>query len=106
LVFGGGSVTRTTALEDPRYKIIFDFGGWGRVNAESLAIASKVEDPYFVPYYLPEYKEIGDSIGIALQNIITGDQSPEEALNSANKAVLEILEEAGYAGKPTSQFRP
>lgn len=106
LVFGGGSVTRTSALEDPRYKITFDFGDWGRVNAESLTIASKVEDPYFVPYYLPEYKEIGDNIGIALQNIITGDQSPEEALNSANKAVLEILEEAGYAGKPTSQFRP
>jgi len=106
LLFGGGAVTRTSVLEDSRYKITFDFGDWGAVNAESLRIASQVEDPYFVPYYLPEYKEIGDTIGIALQNIITGDQSPEKALTSANKKALEIIQEAGYLGKPKSQLRP
>jgi len=105
LLHGGGSVTRTSVLEDPKYKETYNFGEWGKVNAESLGIASKVENPYFVPYYLPEYKEIGDTIGIALQNIITGEQTPEEALNEANKGVAEILKEAGYLGKPASQFR-
>lgn len=105
LLHGGGSVTRTSVLEDPKYKETYNFGDWGKINAESLGIASKVENPYFVPYYLPEYKEIGDIIGIALQNIIIGEQTPEEALNEANKGVAEILKEAGYLGKPASQFR-
>jgi len=104
LLFGGGSVTRTSTLEDPRYAITFDFGDWGGINAASLKIASAVENPYFVPYNLPEYKEIGDTLGIALQNIITGDKTPQKALDSANEVILGILQEAGYVGKPSSQF--
>ena len=100
LIYGAGDATRLSVLKDSRYTITFDFGDWGKINAESLELASKQPDPYFIPYYLPEWKEIGDTIGIALQNIITGDKSAKEALEEANRGVLEILTEAGYVGKP------
>ena len=104
LLFGGGSVTRMSVLQDPRYKLTLDFGDWGAVNAESLGIASSVENPYFVPYNLPEYKEIGDALGIALQNVITGDQNAQDALDQADAAITDIVEGAGYVGQPACNY--
>jgi ABC-type glycerol-3-phosphate transport system substrate-binding protein len=99
---GGAAVTRKSVLEDPEYAA--KYGEWGKVNAKSLALAGK--DVYFLPWYLPEWKEIGDTMGIALQNIIIGEQTPEEAWKDCQGKVYKIVKDAGYIGKSKKQLMP
>jgi len=62
-----------------------------KVMKESLALA----DPEYRPR-IPEEKEVGTAISIAISEAIAGSKTPREALEIANKEAYQILKKAGY----------
>jgi ABC-type glycerol-3-phosphate transport system substrate-binding protein len=48
------------------------------------------------PTWLPEYNEIGDRVGIALQEILVGDKQAKEALDEVNEEIYLIMKLGGY----------
>lgn len=85
--------TRRSVFDDPRF--INKYGeeaypGWRRSYLTDLEIAS----PDFRPR-LPEWREFGDQIGIAIEKIVTGIASPEEGLNQSAEELIKIFERSG-----------
>lgn len=69
------------------------FSWEGFVKSSDWGYAHSPED--FRPV-IPEWRQIGDNLGLAVEQATIGDKSPEEALNWAANQASEILEEAGY----------
>jgi len=55
----------------------------------------KIADPDYRPR-IPELPEVGDRIGIAIDEVMGGEKTAKEALDSAAADVEKIMEEAGY----------
>lgn len=59
-------------------------------------------------YYLPPFAELGEvyvTLSDAVSNALAGTQTPQEALDQANKQVRQFMDKAGYySGKPTPDF--
>jgi ABC-type glycerol-3-phosphate transport system substrate-binding protein len=76
---------------------------WGKFsNPEGWPTVSEVElksmadsDPNYRPN-IPELPEVGDRIGIAINEVMTGKKSAQQALDDAAKDVEKIMKEAGY----------
>lgn len=53
--------------------------------------------PYVVPApWLPEYNEIGDRLGIAVQEILIGEKTAKEALDEVNEEIYLFMRLGGY----------
>ncbi len=90
---GDGSVTRSPILSVPEYREKWNVGGLIEAMEKSVGdgIAQELR-----PNELPEWMEVGDIIGAAVQQVIAGEAGAEEALNKANQDAYEIMAEAGY----------
>ncbi len=93
----GGScdVSRMSVVNDPRYRERWSIPSptgnfldisWDKINKSS---------PDYRPR-IPEYWELGDRIGIAVEEVITGVKTAKQALDEAQRDVDKIMREAGY----------
>jgi len=85
-------VSRLSVNSDPRWREDYPWlEGWQTALMENV----KYADPDCRPR-IPEYPEIGNTVGVALQEVISGQKNAEDAMKEVNKKVYEILEKAGY----------
>ena len=85
----GGVPFRWSTINDPKMQKKFPEY---RVLAEAL----KYADPDWRPI-IPEWPEVEEEhLGIAVNLVLAGAKSPEEAMNAEVEPVREIMEKAGY----------
>ncbi len=87
------AVTRDSVWNDPAFVKVhgYDYGhgSFTKAYRDTLAAA----DPqYRLP--IPEFRPAGDRVGIALQEIVTGKRSAEDALSAANSDIERIFRRA------------
>ncbi len=87
-VLNGGAPFRMSTITDPEMQQQFpEF----TVLAEQLQYA----DPDWRPI-IPEWGRINEFLGIAIHEVLAGEQSPQEAMESVAEPVREIMRQAGY----------
>jgi multiple sugar transport system substrate-binding protein len=84
---------RTSVVEDPRYGELYT---WNNVHMGKAMAQSFAESPKMAYRTQPEFPAVGDRIGIALQEAITGQKSVKDAMAAAQSDVVGILEKAGH----------
>lgn len=87
-----GDVTRQSILEDPEYRKLYGGQNWIKSTFEDAKIA-RID---YRPMHLPEWVQIGDLLGIAVQDVIAGKRPAKEALDEANQKIADIMKKAGY----------
>ena len=89
-VLNGGAPFRMSTIKAPELQQQFlEFP----VLAEQLQYA----DPDWRPI-IPEWTRINDMLGLAIHKVLTGEKSPQEAMESVIEPVREIMQQAGYYG--------
>ncbi len=92
---GSPDVSRMSVVNDSRYRkkwsISSPTGDFLDVSWENINRSS----PDYRPR-IPEYWQIGDRIGIAIEEVITGTKTAKMALDEAQKDVDKIMRDAGY----------
>jgi ABC-type glycerol-3-phosphate transport system substrate-binding protein len=92
---GSPDVSRMSVVDDPRYRERWSLPSptgdfleisWANINGSS---------PDYRPR-IPEYWEIGDRIGIAIEEVITGGKTAKQALDEAQTDIDKIMRNAGY----------
>ncbi|UCG93589.1 MAG: sugar ABC transporter substrate-binding protein [Candidatus Aerophobus sp.] len=70
---------------------------WGYAGGflEKFMNSLEIGYPEFRPR-IPEWPEVGDTVALALNQVIVGTKTAEEAFKGVNKEVLRIMKEAGY----------
>ena len=87
-----GDVTRQSILEDPEYRKLYGGQNWIRSTFEGAKIA-RID---YRPMHLPEWVQIGDLLGIAVQDATAGKKGAKEALDEANQKITDLMKKAGY----------
>ncbi len=84
-------VTRTSVWESEEFKELK--AGWG--NWSEVTLASLEES---VPDYrprIPNWTEVGDRLGVALSEVISGQRPADEAMTEANEEITQMMIDAG-----------
>ncbi|MBA3644003.1 MAG: hypothetical protein H0W59_08050, partial [Chloroflexia bacterium] len=81
-------VNRTSIWGDPAYRELVSFTD----DYVDVVLTSLQEDtdPDWRPR-LPQWPEIGDVSAIAVQNALTGQKTPQQALDDANAEIKRIM---------------
>lgn len=89
------AVARKSVFEDADFirKYDYNFGAGSFVDIYKRTI--EIAPAWYLPDN-PEWPEIGDLLGNALNSVIVGAKSAEDAFQEANEEVDKILQEAGY----------
>ena len=87
------SVTRDSVFNDPAFQAKFG-GDWLTSTVESF----RITNPGYRPL-IEEWREIGDRLGIAVENVIAGIQPAKEALDEAAAYAAEVLVRTGKLKK-------
>lgn len=82
----GVNVPRAAVLSAPELRKMFPLFEY----VDTLVAHAKF------PPQIPEYSEMVDVIGTAASEALTGEASPEEALDKANSRLQRVMEKAGY----------
>lgn len=82
-----GDVTRRSVIEDPRFREVYGRQDW----IDSTFGGAEIARVDYRPFQLPEWVEIGDILGIAVQDVITGVRGAKEALDDANARITTLL---------------
>lgn len=88
------SVTRESVLDGSKFK--------NKMNKEWLESTNKswdITNPNIRPLFT-EWREMGDLVGIAIQQVLSGEKSAKDALNWAADETTKVLKNAGVYGKP------
>ena len=85
-----GTVARKSVVADPKYSKRFPYKDW--IATENRVRRSGRE----MRPMIGEYTDIGDRLGLAVQNAVEGIETPSHALRSAARDVSEIMKRAGY----------
>lgn len=88
------SVTRATVLDGAKFKSKVD-KAWLESTNKSWDITKPNIRPRFT-----QWREMGDLVGIAVQQVLSGEKSAKDALTGAAAATADILKKAGVYGKP------
>ena len=84
---GAGDVTRISVLESPEFR-----RWWSKGNYADVVLAmAKIALPDYRPTFLPEWIEVGDRLGTAVQQVIAGERDAKSALAAANADIGRIL---------------
>lgn len=84
---GAGNVTRVSVFESPEFKKWWFKGNYAEVT---LAMA-KIALPDYRPTFMPEWLEVGDRLGTAIQQVIAKERDAKSALAAANGDIAKIL---------------
>lgn len=88
------SVTRDSVLNGSKFK--------NKMNKEWLESTNRswdITNPNIRPLFT-EWREMGDLVGIAIQQVLSGEKSAKDALNWAAEETTKVLKNAGVYGKP------
>ena len=88
---GDGNIPRKSVVNNPKFKGKYSFGEWAEAVGANMTYAGEQR-----PVWMPEWLEVGDAIGAAVQKVISGDASAKEAMTQVNQDVRKMLKEAGY----------
>ncbi len=88
-----GDPTRQSSLDDASFAENYDFGGGQWSEVIRVAFGYGMSD-YF-PTESVTNAQLGDVLGLALSQILTGDKSPEDAFGEAQDKSVDIQEQAG-----------
>ncbi|NLY06452.1 ABC transporter substrate-binding protein [Candidatus Sordicultor fermentans] len=83
------SVTRDSVFNDPEFRAKFG-GDWLESTMESF----RITNPNYRPL-IEEWREIGDRLGIEVENVIAGIKPAKEALDEAAAYAAEVLKKTG-----------
>jgi multiple sugar transport system substrate-binding protein/sorbitol/mannitol transport system substrate-binding protein len=88
--------TRQSVADNPDYqtagaKLIAGFKDWLPVNSAAQAIAKPDYRPRF-----PDWSQVGDMVGIALQATISGQQTAKAAFDQAQTDIEKLMKDKGY----------
>ncbi|QPM69109.1 ABC transporter substrate-binding protein [Atribacter laminatus] len=89
---GGPGIVRLSVMETPEYIAKWGSNNWINANVESL----KYGRSDYRPTYLPDWPQIGDTIGAYVQEVIVGEKNAETAMTELNKWLIEFMDEKGY----------
>jgi len=84
---GSGDVTRISVFESPEFRKWWSKGNYAEVT---LAMA-KIAMPDYRPTFMPEWLEVGDRLGTAIQEVIAKERDAKSALAAANADIAKIL---------------
>ncbi|MDA8219145.1 MAG: extracellular solute-binding protein, partial [Dehalococcoidales bacterium] len=84
---GSGDVTRTAVYDSPEFLKWWAKGNYAEVTKQAASIAL----PDYRPAYMPEWIELGDRLGTAIQEVIAGEKDAKTALTEANADIRKIL---------------
>jgi multiple sugar transport system substrate-binding protein len=87
-----GDVTRQSVYKDAEYRKLYGGAHW----IESTFEGAKIARIDYRPFQLPEWVQIGDLLGIAVQDAIAGKRPTKEALEEANQKIGDLMKKAGY----------
>lgn len=87
-----GDVTRQSILDDSEYRKLYGGQNWIKSTFEDAKVA-RID---YRPMHLPEWVQIGDLLGIAVQDVIAGKRGAKEALDEANAKITDLMKKAGY----------
>lgn len=87
-----GDVTRQSVYKDPEYRKLYGGEHWIDSTFEDAKIA-RID---YRPFQLPEWVQIGDLLGIAVQDAIAGKRSAKDALDEANQKIADLMKKGGY----------
>ena len=93
LQLGVVSSARRSVFNNPAFIARFDnvsYPGWRSSTVKSYEVAM----PQFRPL-IPEWREFGNLLGIAIEEVISGQKSAKEALDWAAKGTERIMRESG-----------
>jgi len=84
----GGMAVRNSVYSDPQLQAKFpDF----KVMVEQI----KYADPDWRPI-IPEWREINQTIGVAVNQVLTGEKTPKAAMDGIVQPIKDIMQRAGY----------
>ncbi len=87
-VLDGAPPVRYSTVNDPEMQERFpEF----KVLAEQLHYAN----PDWRPI-IPEWGEINEMLGIAINQVLTGDKTPEQAMRDVEQPIRDVMQRAGY----------
>lgn len=91
---GGAALytSRLSATTDPRWQKYYP---WIKEWQEALMENSKYADPNCRPM-IPEFPEIGDTLGAALSSVLAGEKIAKPAFDEACARIYEVMRKAGY----------
>lgn len=81
-------VNRMSIWEDPAYRELVSFTD-DYVDVVMTSLAEDT-DPDWRPR-VPQWPEIGDAMAIAVQNALTNQKTPQEALDEANSQIADVM---------------
>ena len=84
-----GDVTRWSVIDDPSFQEVYGQQNW----IESTFGGTEIARVDYRPIHLPEWVEIGDILGIAVQDVITRTRGAQAALDDANARIARLLED-------------
>lgn len=87
-----GDVTRQSVYKDPEYRKVYGGQNWIESTFEDARVA-RID---YRPMHLPEWVQIGDLLGIAVQDAIAGKRGARDALDEANQKIMDLMKKAGY----------
>jgi multiple sugar transport system substrate-binding protein len=87
-VLNGGAPFRMSTIKDPELQQQF-------LEFPVLAQQLHYADPDWRPI-IPEWTRINDMLGAAIHTVLSGEKSPQEAMESVSEPVREIMRQAGY----------
>ena len=87
-VLDGAPPVRHSTVDDPEMQEQFP-------EFEVLAEQLEYANPDWRPI-IPEWGEINEQLGIAINQVLTGDKTPEQAMQDVEQPIRDIMERAGY----------
>jgi ABC-type glycerol-3-phosphate transport system substrate-binding protein len=93
LATGHIAVTLRSVWQDPAFGKKYNWGG-GKFLSLFTESADKGTRYYWPP--LPEWPQVGDRVGIALSEALTGQKTAAQAMKDAQKEMYEFLKKAGH----------
>jgi len=88
------NVMRKSVMDDPQYRAKYK-SEWIEMAQKMESIANPTE---YRPIHYPEWPEIGDRLGQAIEEAIAKVKTPKQALDDAYTDVYAIMKKAGYYG--------
>jgi len=88
----GGAVCRDSVKFSPEYLARYTQNNYAVASNESLNNTFA----FVKPTWIAEYNEIGDRLGIALQQVLIGEKTAKESLDEINEDIYLILKLGGY----------
>lgn len=88
-----GDVTGQSVYRDAECRTLYGGQHW----IESTLEAAKIARIDYRPFQLPEWVQIGDLLGIAVQDAIADKRSAKDTLDEANQKITDLTKKGGYS---------